>query len=61
MPSGTNKVKANMDPSVVESGQLAFNFQFFLKISFKLGINVINNRLKRFFFVDLVSIPNRIN
>ena len=61
MPSWANEVQAYMDASVMIGAQWPLDFQFLLQISFKLSVNVVHNGFEAIFFVNLISISNRIH
>lgn len=58
MASRTDEIKADMDACIMKTGELTLNLQLFLEVGFKLGINIVNDRFERFFFVDLIPISN---
>jgi hypothetical protein len=45
MSRGGDKVKAGVNPCVMIVEERTFNFQFFLQVGLKLGVNVFHYRL----------------
>ncbi len=48
-----------MDAGVVKGDQISLDLQLFLKVRFKLLVDVLQNRLAAVFLVDLVPIASR--
>lgn len=60
MPGGADEVKTNVDAAVVVRRQRAFDLQFFLKISFKLRVEMVDDGLEGIVLVDLVAIADGV-
>ena len=50
-----------MDSVVMVQWQATFNFQFFLKISLELGVDVVDYCFETIFLVNLVTVAHSVN
>lgn len=55
-----NKIQADVDTGVVVRRQRTFDFQFFLQVIFKLGVDVIHDCLETVFLVYLIAITDSV-